>query len=172
MPWLLAARQSSSSSLLAALFGGLPWYCRCQRHIADCALIYVTASEPIMSDQGSISSHDGSRGLPRPRFFGLRISEKEEPSSGRMRGRVLSFSFLVVMASRPTQKEIATYYGVSERQGGKYITRGSELELWSEEEVSRWFALGKRRRRRNASTCNARHFLEGRRAKRRRSTKR
>src|SRR5262252_7767427 len=54
-----------------------------------------------MSDQGSISSHDGSRDLPRPRFFGLRISEKEEPSSGRMRGRVLSFSFLVVMASRP-----------------------------------------------------------------------
>jgi hypothetical protein len=29
---------------------------------------------------------------------------------------------------------------------GKYIERGVQLGLWNEENISRWFSLGKRRR--------------------------
>jgi hypothetical protein len=45
-----------------------------------------------------------------------------------------------------TKKEIADYYGVTPPMAAKYIERGLRLGLWNEENISRWFSLGKRRR--------------------------
>jgi hypothetical protein len=44
------------------------------------------------------------------------------------------------------QKEIAVYFGVSPTMARKYIDQGIGLGLWTDENISRWLALGKRLR--------------------------
>jgi KaiC/GvpD/RAD55 family RecA-like ATPase len=45
------------------------------------------------------------------------------------------------------QKEIADLYGVSPTTARNWIDKGIALGMWTEDEVSAWFAKGKRRRR-------------------------
>ena len=48
-----------------------------------------------------------------------------------------------------SQKEIADYFNVSKTMARKYIDKGIGLGLWTEEQVSRWFAKGKMFRAQN-----------------------
>jgi KaiC/GvpD/RAD55 family RecA-like ATPase len=45
------------------------------------------------------------------------------------------------------QKEIADHYGYSPTTARNWIDKGIKLGMWTEDEVSAWFAKGKRRRR-------------------------
>jgi hypothetical protein len=45
-----------------------------------------------------------------------------------------------------TQKEIADFYGKSKPMGKKYIEKGIRLGVWTEDEVSRWFARAEKLR--------------------------
>jgi hypothetical protein len=42
-----------------------------------------------------------------------------------------------------TQKEIADLYGVTPTMARKYIDKGIQVGLWTEQHISRWFAKGK-----------------------------
>jgi hypothetical protein len=44
-------------------------------------------------------------------------------------------------------KEIADLYGYSPTTARNWIDKGTKLGMWTEDEVSGWFAKGKRRRR-------------------------
>jgi hypothetical protein len=45
------------------------------------------------------------------------------------------------------QKEMSDLHGVSPTTARNWIDKGIKLGMWSEDEVSAWFAKGKRRRR-------------------------
>jgi KaiC/GvpD/RAD55 family RecA-like ATPase len=45
-----------------------------------------------------------------------------------------------------TQKEIADLYDVTPTMARKYLDKGDRLRMWTKEEVSRWFAIAKRKR--------------------------
>jgi KaiC/GvpD/RAD55 family RecA-like ATPase len=45
-----------------------------------------------------------------------------------------------------TQKEIADLYDVTPTMARKYLDKGIRLRMWTEAEVGRWFAIGKRKR--------------------------
>ena len=55
-----------------------------------------------------------------------------------------------------TQKEIGDYYGVTPTMARKYIDQGIRYGLWNDENVSRWFGLGKRLRRENKTEAPVR----------------
>lgn len=56
-------------------------------------------------------------------------------------------------------KEIADFYGVSKMMATKYIKRGEELGLWTREEVDRWIAMGRQRRKDGTLEGPPTHFL-------------
>ncbi len=60
--------------------------------------------------------------------------------------RLDEIGLLLPQGEFATQKEIADHFGVSPRMAGKYLERGIELGLWTEETISRGLGLGKRRR--------------------------
>lgn len=54
------------------------------------------------------------------------------------------------------QKEIADIYGFSQPTARKKLDQGIKLGMWTEEEVSRWFANGKRKRARGLTEAPVR----------------
>ena len=78
--------------------------------------------------------------------FGGQRSASWEYVATTMSDRLDELAQLLPAGTFVTKKEVADYYGVTPPMAAKYIERGLRLGLWNEENVSRWFSLGKRKR--------------------------
>jgi hypothetical protein len=81
-----------------------------------------------------------------PKEFGGPPTASWEYIETTMSDRLDELAQLLPEGTFKTKKEIADYYDFSPTMAGKYIDRGIRLGLWNEENISRWFSLGKRRR--------------------------
>ena len=84
--------------------------------------------------------------INEPKEFGGQRSASWEYVAMTTSDRLDELAQLLPVGTFVTQKEIADYYGFTPTMAGKYIGRGVQLGLWNEENISRWFSLGKRRR--------------------------